>query len=159
MSHPETYYDAKRALRAAAKDTREYLADRTADAFLAALGWSTPDPIRNDQGRIVKVYKTELRHALPRAFLEEHLDGRRTYNIKYTGYLVGATKQDVGDRTSSKHWSKTQRSAGVSPVDVTDLAYPIAVVHPEHAVIVITGDGAPDSEPILFPLADLQVPR
>lgn len=159
MSHPEIYYDAKRALESAAKEHRAYLSGGATDAILAALGWPRPDPIRNDQGRIVKVYKTELRHALPRTFLEEHRDGRRSYNVHYTGYIVGTTKQDVGDRTTSKHWAKTQRSAGVSPVDVTDLVYPIAVANPDHAVIVITGDGAPPSEPILFPLADLTIAR
>lgn len=160
MSHPETYYDAKRALLDTAAKKREHLAPAAVEAILAALGWPQPEPVRDERGRVVKVYSTDLRHALPKAFIEAHRDGRRTYNTKHVGYIVGTSKQDVGDRTTSTHWVKSQRVSGVFQIDPTDLAYPLAAAAPaDHAVIIITGDGAPPSAPILFPLADLEISR
>lgn len=153
MSHPETYYDAKAVLLATARSASVYLPGRATDEILAALGWPAPAPARDLNGRIVKVYSSDLRLVLPNGFHEAL--GRR-FNSKYVGYIVGTSKQDVGDRTSSRHYTKSQRAMGITQVDPTDLMYPLAVAAPaDHAVIVI--ENGVDNEPIVFPLADLTV--
>lgn len=159
MTHPETYYDAKRAVQAATKRHGDHLPERNLNQVLAALGWPVPEQARDEKGRIVKVFTVyDLRSVLPDAFQKEHaLPG---FNLRFSGTLVAASKKNAAEKTAPV-WAQGRHNAteGIGLADPADPAYGLAVDNVDQVVIVVSASGAPDSEPILFPVADLSLTR
>lgn len=157
MSHPETYYEAKAALLAAAATASEHLSPRSVDSFLAALGWAAPAPAR-ENGRLVKVYAAyDLRTVLPDEFRKTHIVPG--YNLRFEGVFIAASKRDAGEKSLPSWVTGRDLTAGISEVDPTDLRYPLAIENRDQVVITVSASGSPDSAPILFPLHRLRTGR
>lgn len=152
-AHPESYYDAKRALLTAAPVGKRgsYELREAIPKVLAALGWADPEPAKDERGKAVKVFAVEVRMVLPGELREEWnaLDRdaasriSRSYDPSTTAFIVAANKSAAidtvygADRT---RWSRPKTSE-VGEVAPTRLGYEAAVSAPAGKIAVERREG------------------
>lgn len=151
MTHPRSYYDAKRALLAKAKTMpfRGYDLERVIPEALAALGWDEPQPATDDQGKPLKVWRLPVRNALPNDVYQRLADAshepakanRQRWDFEPTGVVIAPTKTaalDLIHGPDRKSYSRPKTTA-VWEVAPTDLAYEAAsAVGPTWVVVIVS---------------------
>src|SRR3954447_8995030 len=117
LTHPETYYDAKRALLAKAGPVEQrgsYELRKVIPAVLDALGWVV-EPALDDKGKAVKVWSLDVRQVLSSDVLSSWQDAGRAaakargsqYHPSWTAYVVAPNKSaaiDLAYGTDRTRW-------------------------------------------------------
>jgi hypothetical protein len=151
MTHPESYYDAKRALLAKAKTmpVRGYDLERVIPEALAALGWDEPQPATDGQGKPLKVWRLPVKSALPSNVHQRLADtsheraiaNRVRWDFEPTGVAIAPTKTAALDLVHGPDRKSHSRpkTTDVGEVAPTDLAYEAAVfVGPGWVVVIVS---------------------
>lgn len=152
-THPESYYDAKRALLAKVADlwgrgesSKAVDLEHSIPATLDALGWAEPEAAKDERGKAIKVFAFEVRHVLPRDLVEEwEAPGAQQarkrgvqYHPGWTAYVAAPSKAAALDLVfgdDRKRWERPKVS-DVGEVSVTHLGYRAAVnVMPGRVVV------------------------
>lgn len=160
MTHPRSYYDAKRALLAKAKTMpgRGYELERVIPEALAALGWDEPQPAPDRQGMPLKVWRLPVKSALPSDVHQRLADAsherakanRIRWDFEPTGVVIAPTKTaalDLVHGPDRKSYSRPKTTA-VGEVELTDLAYEAAVAVGSSWVVVIVSELEYEAVPI-----------
>jgi hypothetical protein len=153
MTHPESYYDAKRALLVKAHDLAPtygyYDLAKNIPHILAALGWDEPQPATDDRGKPVKVWRLPVKGALPGDVHQRLADAsherakanRVRWDFEPKGVVIAATKAAALDLVygpDRKSYSRP-KTTDVGEVAPTDLAYEAAAfVGPGWVVVTVS---------------------
>lgn len=158
-THPESFYDAKRAVIEATQTARygidRPITGRQVTDVLAALGWPIPEKSIEGTGkgmRRVRVFRADVRYRLPLPVSERLLAGKRR-SAGLTGYVAAPTKTAAAHALMPSWLTGSKRTKDIYEVEPSDYRYALAVEHPNH--VVLTADGTEFGEPVLVPITEM----